>query len=113
MSREENIVRVYGNEDVKRIIAFIPPGHLHVRMIIEFKDQTIILQEATIAGVIRAYANVAMHPRRRAIELIRVKMSGHRKPMFAENQLVESSRSEEEVLNEACRLYYSGYKVEF
>jgi len=110
---EENVIKIYGNEDVKRIIAFIPPGHLHARMIIELRDQTIVLQEATIAGIIRAYANVALHPRRRAIELIRVKMTGSKKPMFAEHQLVESGRSEEEVLNEACRMYYSGYKIEF
>ncbi len=95
-------VRVYPNEAVRRVIAFIPGGHLHVRLVLELEDQTIILQEATVAAIVRAYASVALHPTRRAVELASRRLGrGERKPFYAEWQLLETGRSEEEVLREA------------
>ncbi len=99
-------VKVYPNNGVRRIIAFIPRGHHHVRLLIEFEDQAIILQEATIAAIVRAYAATALHPTRRAIELVS-SQPVNRKHGFAKWQLVESSRSEEEVLEEADSLWRS------
>ena len=99
----ERPARLYPNESVKRIIAFIPRGHLHTRLVIELEDQTIILQEATVAAIVRAYASVAMHPTRRAVELASRRLE-ERKPFYAEWQLVETGRREEEVLSEAEEL---------
>ncbi|MET1101327.1 MAG: hypothetical protein ABWW69_02450 [Pyrodictiaceae archaeon] len=97
--------RVYGNEEVKRIIAFIPPGHYHVRLILELADKTIILQEATVAAIVRAYASTALHPTKRATELVhRVLSPRDKKQGFASHQLVESSRREDEILEEATRI---------
>ena len=102
---QEKPVRVYRNEDVERIAAFIPRGHMHTRLILVLKDQVIVLQEATVAAIVRAYASVALHPSRRAVELERRRLAkGERKPLFAEHQLVETNRAEEEVLEWAEEL---------
>ncbi|UNQ73006.1 hypothetical protein [Infirmifilum sp. NZ] len=91
--------RVYRNEDVKRVVAFVPRGHKHVRVLIELADAAIVLQEATVAGIVRAYIDVALHPSRRAVELVSRRLE-ERKSGFAEHQLVESGRDEDEVLRE-------------
>ncbi len=97
---------LYPLESVRRVIAFIPPGHYHVRLLLETCRQTMIFHEATIAGIVRAYAIVALHPSRRAIELIGLKLpASRRKHGFAEYQLVESNRPEDEVMAEAVNLW--------
>lgn len=98
--------RLYPNECVKRIVAFIPPGHNHVRFIIELGDEKIILHEAAVAGIVRAYAMVALHPTRRAVEL-RAKLlsAGEKKHGFARWQLVESGRDEAVIVEEATRVW--------
>ena len=98
--------RVYRNEDVRRVVAFIPEGHAHLRLIIELSDQVIILQEATVAAIVRAYVSVVTHPTRRAVELVQSRPAG-RKPGYAEHQLVESGRGEAEVLAEAQSVWGS------
>lgn len=102
--------KVYRNEDVGRVIAFIPEGHAHVRLVLELKDQTVVLQEATVAAIVRAYVSVVTHPTRRAVELVRVKLA-ERKPTYAEHQLIESGRSESDVLAEAQSLWLSAAPV--
>jgi len=105
--------RVYPNECVHRIIAFIPEDHMHVRFVVELSDQTIVLHEAVVAALVRAYALVATHPVRRAVELESRQLGrGERKPGYAEWQLLETSRSEEEVREEAQRLWARGVIVE-
>jgi len=91
--------RVYRNEDVKRVVAFVPRGHKHVRVLIELADAAIVLQEATVAGIVRAYIDVTLHPSRRAVELVSRRLE-ERKSGFAKHQLVESGRDEDEVLRE-------------
>jgi hypothetical protein len=103
-------VRVYPNERVRRVIAAIPPGHKHVRLVIELEDQTIVLQEATAAAIARAYVDVVTHPVRRAVELAGVRVS-KAKCGYAEHQLVESGRGEEEVLAEIAVLLSSSAPV--
>ncbi len=93
--------KVYRNEDVKRIVAFIPPGHRHLRLLIELEDQVIVLQEASVAAIVRAYIDIVTHPSRKAVEMTSKHMSSNeRKPGYAEFQLVETNRSEDEVLRE-------------
>jgi len=106
-------VCVYPNEGVRRVIAFIPPGHLHLRLILELEDQTIVLHEATVAAIVRAYTDITTHPIRRAIELERKflgKGSG-KKPFYARSQLLETDRLEEEIVNEALRILARGKVV--
>jgi len=96
-------VSVYPNEKVRGVVAAIPPGHKHLRLVIELEDQTIVLQEATAAAIARAYVDVVTHPTRRAVELIGRKV-GRAKAGYAEHQLVESGRGEEEVLEEVAKI---------
>jgi len=102
-------VRVYPNSCVERVVAFIPPGHRHVRFLVEFCDGLrLLLQEATVAGIVRAYAATAIHPTRRCIELVGRDVGGEAKPGFARHQLLESGRECGEVLEEVGRLLGEG-----
>ena len=93
-------IRVYRNEDLQRVVAFIPRGHLHVRLLLEFSDGLrIVLQEASVSAITRAFLDVVLHPRRRAVELVLSRVDEGRKPGYARYQLIESGRAEEEVLS--------------
>ena len=98
-------IKVYRVEDVKRIVAFIPKNHYHIRLLIEFKDQSIIIQEAVLAAITRAYLNILLHPTKRACELTLRKMN-RRKHGYAKYQLIETSRSEEEIVDEYTRILF-------
>lgn len=103
---KEKRVFLYPNESVERVLAFIPPGHMHVRFVLELADRVLVLQEASVAGIVRAFAATALHPSRRAVELVSKRIPGReRKHGFAEWQLVESEKSEEEVVEEALGFY--------
>ncbi|MEM0361816.1 MAG: hypothetical protein QXY36_03915 [Sulfolobales archaeon] len=96
-------IKVYRNDEVVRVVGFIPEGHSHMRLVVEFNDQVIVLQEATVAGIVRAYIDIHTHPTRKAVELISTRLSkDFRKAGYAEHQLIESSRTEGEVLREWC-----------
>jgi len=100
-------VRVMKTSDVVRVIAFIPPGHRHTRILVELgSGEKLIFQQATIDGIIRAYISVALHPSRKACELILKNLSAReRKEGFAKWQLVESGRGEDEVMEEVMKIY--------
>ncbi len=106
-------VKVLRVNDVVRVIAFIPPGHTHTRLLMELRDgEVLILQQATVDAVVRAHLLVMLHPTRRACELIVKRLSSkERKHGFAEWQLVESGRGEDEVLNYAVKLYSNAVKT--
>ncbi len=99
-------VRVLKTSDVRRIVAFIPPGHTHTRVLIETVDGDVtILQQASVDALIRAYAAVALHPTRSACELVLRELVSGRKHGFAKWQLIESLRSEDEVLRDVMDIY--------
>ncbi len=89
--------------DVKRIVAFIPKGHKHIRVMIEFDDSIIMLQEATVNSILRAYINVSFHPLRRACELILTRLA-ERKKEYAEYQHIESDRDEDEIIRDVMAI---------
>ncbi len=86
-------VKVYRNQDVEAVYAYIPPGHRHIRLVVETRDQKIVFQEATVAGMVRAYLDVLLHPTRRAVALKKKHVQG--KPGYAEHQLVEDKWDED------------------
>jgi len=100
-------VRLMKTCDVVRVVAFIPPGHRHTRVLVELgTGEKLIFQQATIDGVIRAYAAVALHPCRKVCELILKRLTTkERKEGFAKWQLVESNKSEDEVMDEITEIY--------
>ncbi|MEM2006792.1 MAG: hypothetical protein QXG17_00085 [Sulfolobales archaeon] len=91
----------YRNCDVERVVAIIPRGHRHVRMIIELSDQVLVFSEATVAAIARAYVNIITHPQKRSTELVVKKFKPEEiKPAYSECQLIESSATDEELQQE-------------
>jgi hypothetical protein len=97
-------VIVLKNSDVKRVICLIPKKHRHIRLILEYDNVKLVLQEATISAIVRSFIDLKHHPTRRAVELVSKRLSS-RKEGYADHQLVESGRSEDEVLREAEELF--------
>ena len=98
-------LRIYRNSDVVKVIGFIPPGHAHMRLVLVLKDQVIVLQEATVAAIVRAYIDIVTHPTRRAVEFVQVKLDKEsRKIGYAEHQLIESGRNEDEIIEEWSKI---------
>lgn len=93
-------VKIYSNQDVLEIIAAIPEGHYHTRFILKLKDQIIVLQEATVAGLLRAFALTALHPTRKGIILKNKLVKQEKKHGFAKYQLIEIPDSEEEAVRQ-------------
>lgn len=76
----------------------VPSGHSHMRLIVETERELIVLEEATVTNVARAYIWVKNHPMKRNIELLLHRIGEkERKHGYAEYQLLESERAEEEV----------------
>jgi len=104
-------VKVYSNEDVEEIVAAIPQNHRHIRVLIRFRDQEIVLQEATVAAITRAYLSILLHPTRRGVVLRKIELNASiRKPGYAEHQLMEVSDSEEEAVEIITRIIEDRYK---
>lgn len=98
----ENVkeIKVYRNSDIVKIAAFIPPCHRHLRLVLIAKDQVIVLHEATVAAIVRAYIDITTHPTRRAVEYEQVKLGGLKKPGYADHQLIEIGKTDTEIINE-------------
>ncbi len=88
---------LYPNECVEEIIAGVPRGHRHLRLVIRFRDgRSIVLHEATVAAIVRAYVDVTTHPLRTGVRLLGVRL-GERKRGYAEWQLLEANLDNEAV----------------
>lgn len=85
------------NRDVKRILIGVPRGHVHKRVILELTDGSrIVLHEATVENLVRAFVEVEMHPYRRAIAL-EGKLLEDRKEGYSSYQLLEADLTDPEV----------------
>ena len=79
-----------------KVVAAIPTGHRHLRMVLFFDDgEVVVLTEALAAGLTRAYIDVVAHPTRRGVVLCVQEVQG--KPGYAKTQLVECGGEEEAV----------------
>ena len=99
----DTMVKIYKNEDIKRIITFIPEGHRHIRILIQTENEIIVFQEATAAALVRAYINVKTHPLRNAIELENIKLE-KKKSGYDSYQLIESKKDEASILRDLSLL---------
>lgn len=90
------MLRVVRTWDVKRVLLGVPEGHEHLRVFIELKDgEVIVLQEATIAAVVRGYIEIKTHPVKEAMELLGREISeSERKQEFASWQLIETKEKD-------------------
>ena len=77
------------NEDIKEILVEIPEGHKHIRTKITLKDDTeLVLQEAAIANITRAYITVKTHPQKESVKL-KGRQLTDKKDGYADWQLLE------------------------
>lgn len=80
------------NEDIKEVIIETPEGHKHVRTTILLKNgEEIVMQEATVANMCRAFMTLKTHPTRKSIRLVGQRIIGdEKKKGYAEWQLLEA-----------------------
>jgi len=92
------------NADVEAAILAVPLGHQHLRLAFTTRSgDTIILQEATVAAIARAYTAIKTHPVKKAVKLESVKPVGLKKG-YAEDQLVEVMEDEGKIVAELSEL---------
>jgi hypothetical protein len=83
------------NEDVKELVLEVPEGHTHLRTSLVLRDGSeMVLQEATVANLVRAYVTLKTHPRKERVKL-QGKRVGQRKEGYAEWQLLEAEEKDE------------------
>jgi len=77
------------NEDIKEVLVEIPEGHKHIRTKITLQDDTeLVLQEAAIANITRAYITVKTHPQKESVKLKGRELTD-KKDGYADWQLLE------------------------
>ncbi|MEJ2199531.1 MAG: hypothetical protein P8X63_00730 [Desulfuromonadaceae bacterium] len=83
--------QVLANADIAEILLAPPPGHQHLRATIRLHSgEEIVLQEATVANLVRAYVGIKTHPQRTSCRLVgRELTEAERKGGFALWQLLE------------------------
>lgn len=82
------------NEDVKELVIEVPEGHTHLRLsLILYDGSEIVLQEATVANLVRAYVALKTHPLKKRVRL-KGKRLDQRKEGYAEWQLLEAEEGE-------------------
>jgi len=87
----ENKRRILANADIAEIELAPPAGHQHLRATIRLHSgEEIILQEATVANLVRAYVGIKTHSERVSCRLIGRELSeAEVKKGFATWQLLE------------------------
>ncbi|GEM_PF-77199 len=91
---------VIRNSDIEKVMLGAPKGHKHIRGLIFLKNEVVIVfQQATLENIARGVINLITHPLKRALCLRCVRLE-NRKGDFAEYQLIEEDRSEEDIINE-------------
>ncbi|TNF09599.1 MAG: hypothetical protein EP323_00025 [Gammaproteobacteria bacterium] len=83
--------RILTNADIAEITIAPPPGHLHLRTTIKLRSgEEIVLQEATVANLVRAYVGIKTHPQKASCRLVvRELTKDEMKKGFAAWQLLE------------------------
>jgi len=87
----KNQQRILANADIAEIVLAPPPGHQHLRATIKLHTgEEIVLQEATVANLVRAYVGIKTHPLNTSCRLVGRELGeGERKDGFAVWQLLE------------------------
>ena len=82
---------VLTNADIREMEIMVPEGHKHLRTTIRMQDGSeIVLQEATVANLVRAYVSIKTHPQKESVVLKGKELNeAERKPGFAAWQLME------------------------
>lgn len=96
--------RLVKNEDIASALLAVPTGHRHLRLALTTTEgETIVLQEATVAAIARAYTSIKTHPVKKAVKLVSVEPEGLKKG-YATHQLLEADIRDEDVVAEITKL---------
>lgn len=77
------------NSDIQEIEIAVPPGHRHLRTVIRLQNgEEIVLQEATVANLVRGFVTVKTDPQKVSVTMKGVELT-ERKQGFALWQLLE------------------------
>ena len=88
--------RVLANADIAEIEVAPPAGHVHLRATLKLQSgESIVLQEATLASLLRAYVSIKTHPLTKSVRLVGQELNeAERKKGFAEWQFLEVENEE-------------------
>lgn len=83
--------RILANEEIEAVEISVPEGHRHLRTVLQLAGgEELVLQEATVANLVRAYLAIKTHPQRQRVRLVgRGLGTAERKEGFASWQLLE------------------------
>lgn len=83
--------RILANADIEAIEMGVPAGHRHLRTVLRLSGgEELVLQEATVASLVRAYVSVKTHPQRLGVRLVGRRLAAaDKKEGFADWQLLE------------------------
>jgi len=97
-------IHLIRNEDISTALLGVPEGHRHLRLALTTRDgKTLVLQEATVAAIVRAYTGIKTHPVRRAVKMVSMPVA-ERKKGYAEHQLVEEDVPDSVVVAEITEI---------
>jgi len=101
-----NKIHIIRNEDVNQVLIGTPEDHKHLRVCMKLKNGSIIiLQEATVANISRAYITIKTHPNIQAQELkMKLLTEDSRKEGYATHQLLEAPRKNRDIKKELKKL---------
>ena len=92
------------NSQIQRIIIGVPLEHKHLRAVIELTDgMQLILHEATLASLTRAFMTTKLDPIRSAVELEGKELVEQRED-FASYQLLETNKCSGTVRQEITQI---------
>ena len=93
------------NEDIVSALLAVPEGHRHLRLALTTKDgDRIILQEAAVAAVVRAYVALKTHPVKQTVKMVSMTPEGLKKG-YAKDQLIEVESEDAEVVRELTEMF--------
>jgi hypothetical protein len=93
-------VHIVHNNEIKRIILGTPEKHDHLRLLIELaNDEILLLPEACVAAIVRAYCTIKTHPVQESVQMTTKKLQ-EKKSGYAQHQLLEQECSSEEIARE-------------
>ena len=82
------------NNEIDSVLLAVPEGHGHLRLVLRTKGgEAIVLQEAAVAAMVRAYVTIKTQPKMKAIKLISTRPDGL-KEGYAADQLIEYAADE-------------------
>jgi hypothetical protein len=89
---------------VDRLLFAIPATHKHYRLaLITRENECLILSEAVVAAVVRAYVGIKTHPLLTGIEMTSVTLPSPKED-FANHQLLETEKSSAAIQAELLEL---------